>query len=124
MHIVYTKETRTDPADAELFVETEEVEELVIRSIVDDGELPTVVYGTDDYSEDEIELKVSDYLTANQIMVLKSYMDSEVSILSEDGLVAWLMDDVAAMVYQARLKGREEGYSDCEKEIERTSYGV
>ncbi len=48
--------------EIEIIVEISEVVELVIEYILEHHEIPKVVYGVDDYTDEKIELIVGDYL--------------------------------------------------------------
>jgi len=55
----------------ELIIDSEEVEEAVINIMKDEGITPTTVYLMDDYTEEDIEIDVGDYLSYEEIATLE-----------------------------------------------------
>ncbi len=63
--------TYTDPADTTLVVTEEEILEEVQRTLEEEGVIPHTIYLIDDYTDEEIEIEVADYLTIDQLSLLE-----------------------------------------------------
>jgi len=73
MYTVSHYQGYNEPLDIELLESYEgEAKEIILSDFIDQGMISETVYTIDETDEDDIELKVSDYLTAFEIEQLKS----------------------------------------------------
>ena len=70
-YIIYTPETRTDPADSNLVIEEDEVLEAVKDIYEHEGMIPSIITLVDDYTQEDIEIEVSDYLDLTTIALIE-----------------------------------------------------
>lgn len=57
--------THTDPEESELMEEPGEAQALFIQEMLDNQEVVETVYALDDYTEEDIELAMSDYFSSD-----------------------------------------------------------
>ena len=76
----------------------EEARELVIRRVVDDGDLPTNLQAVDDHTDEDMAIPTSDILSNSEIDLLNSYLQIDAN--DEDQVVEWLLDEVEPMMYK------------------------
>ena len=73
MYTVSHYQGYNEPLDIELLESYEgEAKEIILADFIDQGMISETVYTIDETDEDDIELEVSDYLTAFEIEQLKS----------------------------------------------------
>jgi hypothetical protein len=61
--------------ECELIYDKEEAYELLADAIEDSGEVPMYVYGVDDYSEEDIELDVLEFMDKDSISELSDWLE-------------------------------------------------
>jgi len=73
MYTVSHYQGYNEPLDIELLESYEgEAKEIILADFIDQGMISETVYTIDETDEDDLELEVSDYLTAFEIEQLKS----------------------------------------------------
>ena len=70
-YLITIPETRTDPRDVTIHTTTEEVTEAVIDHIKADGYVGHTITLVDDYTEEDIEIEVSEWLDKAELEELE-----------------------------------------------------
>ncbi len=97
MYTVSHYQGHNEPLDIELLESYEgEAKEIILADFIDQGMISETVYTIDETDEDDLEIEVSDYLTAFEIEQLKS-IERYASESFFDGLTVQSLNEALKM---------------------------